>query len=77
MGSRGFGVIRHDDTTSCACGAWSPTCSVTFGMLFANRCTWAHPLATSTQALGVDAAGWLGEGELAAVQGRGDPQVLR
>jgi phosphoketolase len=49
----------------------------TFGMLFANRCTWAHTLATSAQALNVVAAGWLSEGELAAVQGRGDPQVLR
>ena len=46
-------------------------------MLFANRGTWAHTLATSVQALGVEAAGWLSEGELAAVQGRGDPQVLR
>ncbi|MCW5660037.1 MAG: xylulose 5-phosphate 3-epimerase [Burkholderiaceae bacterium] len=49
----------------------------TFGMLFANQCTWAHLLAASAQALGVDAAGWLSNGELAAVQGRGDPQVLR
>ena len=49
----------------------------TFGMLFANRCTWAHVLATVAQVLGADAAVWLSERELAAVQGRGDPQALR
>ena len=49
----------------------------TFGMLFANRCTWAHALATAAQAMGVPATTWLTEPELACVQGRGDPQVLR
>jgi phosphoketolase len=49
----------------------------TFGMLFANRCTWAHVLATAARAMGVDAARWITESELAAVLGRGDPQVLR
>ena len=49
----------------------------TFGMLFANRCTWAHVLATAAQAMGVPATTWLTEPEPACVQGRGDPQVLR
>ncbi|MDO8777214.1 MAG: xylulose 5-phosphate 3-epimerase [Burkholderiaceae bacterium] len=49
----------------------------TFGMLFANRCTWAHVLATAAQALDVHATSWLTEPEFAAVRGRGDPQVLR
>lgn len=49
----------------------------TFGMLFANRCTWAHVLAASAEALGIDAARWLTAEELAAVQGHGEPQVLR
>jgi hypothetical protein len=46
-------------------------------MLFANRCTWAHVLEAAAKALGVDAARWLAVEELAAVQGHGDPQVLR
>jgi phosphoketolase len=49
----------------------------TLGMLFANRCTWAHVLEAAAKALGVDAARWLAVEELAAVQGHGDPQVLR
>lgn len=49
----------------------------TFGMLFANRCTWAHALTAAAATLGLDAHRWLSETELAAVQGRGDPQVLR
>ena len=31
----------------------------TLGMLFANRCTWAHVLEAAAKALGVDAARWL------------------
>ncbi|MDP1692166.1 MAG: xylulose 5-phosphate 3-epimerase [Burkholderiaceae bacterium] len=49
----------------------------TFGMLFANRCTWAHVLTAAAATLGLDAHRWLSETELAAVQGRGDPLVLR
>lgn len=49
----------------------------TFGMLFANRCTWAHVIGAAAQVLGADAAVWLSERELAALQGRGDPQALR
>ncbi len=49
----------------------------TFGMLFANRCTWAHVLAAAARALDLPPNAWLSEPELASVQGRGDPQVLR
>lgn len=49
----------------------------TFGMLFANSCTWAHVLATAAQALDVQTKSWLTNAEIDAVQGRGDPQVLR
>ncbi|MBT9508654.1 hypothetical protein [Rhodoferax sp.] len=38
-----------------------------FGMLFANRCTWAHVLVTAAQAMGVPAASSLTEAELAAM----------
>jgi phosphoketolase len=46
------------------------------GMLFANRCTWAHAVAEAAEALGVDPAGLLGGDELAAVRGRGDPRTV-
>jgi len=49
----------------------------TFGMLFANRCTWAHVLHAAAQASGNHASEWLTPAELAAVQGCGDPNVLR
>jgi hypothetical protein len=43
------------------------------GMLFANRCTWAHVAAEAAQGLGVDPQSLLSAEEWAAVQGRGDP----
>lgn len=46
------------------------------GMLFANRCTWAHVAAEAAQGLGVDPASLLSVEELAAVQGHGDPRVV-
>jgi phosphoketolase len=46
------------------------------GMLFANRCTWAHVAAEAAQALGVDPASILTAEELAAVGGHGDPRVV-
>lgn len=49
----------------------------TFGMLFANRCTWAHVLARAALATGIDPELLLSEEELACVHGRGDPSVLR
>jgi phosphoketolase len=44
------------------------------GMLFANRCTWAHAVAAAAASLGDDAANE--PAELAAVEGRGDPRAL-
>ncbi len=49
----------------------------TFGMLYANRCTWAHVLATAAQALNMNPTDWLSESEASAVLGRGDPEALR
>jgi len=49
----------------------------TFGMLFANRCTWAHVLARAAETMGLPPESWLTAPEWAAVQGRGDPETLR
>lgn len=46
------------------------------GMLFANRCTWAHAVAAATSALGEDPGFALNASELAAVRGSGDPYAL-
>ena len=48
-----------------------------FGMLFANRCTWAHVLLAAARGSGLSETAWLTTPELAAAQGHGDPQVLR
>jgi phosphoketolase len=47
------------------------------GMLFANRCTWAHALVEVAQVLSLPRESLLDGEELAAVEGRGDPKVLR
>ena len=47
------------------------------GMLFANRCTWAHLAASAAQLLGLDADLLLNSAEAAAVAGHGDPRVLK
>ena len=47
------------------------------GMLFANRCTWAHLTASAAQLLGLDSDRLLTPAEAAAVAGQGDPQALR
>ena len=47
------------------------------GMLFANRCTWAHLAHSSARAGGLDPDSLLTRDELAAVAGVGDPAVLR
>lgn len=49
----------------------------TFGMLFTNRCTWAHILDTVAQTMEYDVALLLDDDEVAAARGDGDPQVLR
>jgi phosphoketolase len=46
------------------------------GMLFANRCTWAHVIAAAAEVLGARADRLLDPSELAAVQGTGDPAAL-
>jgi phosphoketolase len=48
----------------------------TRGMLFANRCTWAHLAASAADLLGVEAGALLNPSELAAVQGREGPASL-
>jgi phosphoketolase len=46
------------------------------GMMFANRCTWAHALDRIAPALGVAPETLLNAAELAAVRGTGDPAAL-
>ena len=46
------------------------------GMLFANRCTWAHALLALAEACAVNPCEWLDEAEFAAVRGVGDPASL-
>lgn len=46
------------------------------GMLFANRCSWAHALKAGAELLGRPAADFLTEQELAAVEGQGNPAAL-
>jgi len=46
------------------------------GMLFANRCTWAHLIQSAAGLIGVPIADLLGVEEQAAVMGRGDPAAL-
>lgn len=46
------------------------------GMLFANRCTWAHVIASAATGLGELPEVLLNEAEFAALAGQGDPQVL-
>lgn len=46
------------------------------GMLFANRCTWAHIVAHAATLLGKDPAQFLADEIRAALAGRGDPADL-
>ena len=48
-----------------------------FGMLFANRCTWAHAVASAAGLLKIDRGSLLSQEELDAVDEQGDPQILR
>src|SRR5690606_4965924 len=47
------------------------------GMLFANRCTWAHAIDAAAQVAGWDRGQVLNAEQQAAVDGRGDPAILR
>ncbi|MGJ7457526.1 xylulose 5-phosphate 3-epimerase [Halomonas sp. RA08-2] len=49
----------------------------TFGMLFANRATWAHVLEAASEVAGLDLEALLGDAERDALAGEGDPEVLR
>ncbi len=49
----------------------------TFGMLFANRCTWGHVLARAAETMGLPPQSWLTAPEWAAVLGNADPATLR
>jgi len=46
------------------------------GMLFANKCTWAHAALQLARRLGRSDDVWLSAAELSAVLGRGDPYQL-
>ena len=46
------------------------------GMLFANRCTWAHLVVSAAALVGAPASDFLTPQEVAAVLGRGDPAAL-
>ncbi|MBI3818810.1 MAG: xylulose 5-phosphate 3-epimerase [Planctomycetes bacterium] len=48
----------------------------TGGMLFMNRCTWAHALERSARLLGVRREEWLSSGELDALDGKRPPANL-
>ncbi|MFB9145067.1 xylulose 5-phosphate 3-epimerase [Halomonas alkalicola] len=49
----------------------------TFGMLYANRATWAHVLEAASEVAGLDLDALLDAEEQAALAGEGDPAVLR
>lgn len=46
------------------------------GLMFANRCTWAHAVAAAAGLLGHASSDWLSPEEHAAVLGRGAPSAL-
>ena len=46
------------------------------GLLFANRCTWAHVVDAAAAVLGQPRRALLEAAECAAIDGRGDPQVV-
>jgi phosphoketolase len=46
------------------------------GMLFANRCTWAHAVAAVAETISCDLQELLTEAEIAAISGKGDPYVV-
>jgi phosphoketolase len=46
------------------------------GMLFANRCTWAHAVASAAATLGIEAREWLDEREREALAARADPDPI-
>ena len=49
----------------------------TFGMLYANRATWAHVLEAASEVAGLDLDALLDERERDALAGESDPEALR
>ena len=47
------------------------------GLMFANRCTWAHLLGDAARVLSLPLAALLDADEIAAIEGRGEPTRLR
>lgn len=47
-----------------------------FGMLFANKCTWAHVIDEVADLLKIDSSGLLSKAERQAIDLQGDPQIL-
>jgi hypothetical protein len=45
-------------------------------MLFANRCTWAHAVASAASLLKIDRKTLLSHEEIQAIEERGNPQIL-
>ena len=43
------------------------------GLLFLNRCTWAHILLEAARVLGLPSEELLAQGEMAALEGRASP----
>ena len=48
----------------------------TFGLTFANRCTWAHVLGAAAGLLNLEPSELLSSKEILAINDQGDPQVL-
>jgi len=46
------------------------------GMLFANRCSWAHALAACAEVMERPPGAWLSSAELAAIEGRGEAAII-
>lgn len=75
-----LGALRRLDAGPAACQALGyRNRGGTFdvdGLMFANRCTWAHAVASAANLLGHPASDWLSAAEYAAVSGRGTPTAL-
>ncbi len=75
-----LGVLRRLDTgpaTTAALGFINHGGTMDApGLLFANRCTWAHVVEAAAFVLGLDRARLLDTRELAAIDGVGDPAAI-
>lgn len=75
-----LGVLRRLDTgpaTTAALGFINHGGTMDApGLLFANRCTWAHVVEAAAFVLGLDRARLLDTRELAAIDGVGDPATI-